>query len=405
MRQLGLENRIIPLLCFILGVSICVSTALMSAAYCIIILLVLFRSNLIAMVKEALANKFVLFSLAFYLFFVLASCWSIVSWHDSFKMLTRIHGYLFAPLFYVAFSTNNSAKLLLKGFIVGAVLTALLSVISFLLDYHILYGVRDHTWVVFHGHILHNAFLAIAGGMLLLAAFSKQFSKSTRILCGLAYILCLVDVLFIVFGRTGQVLYIILTLFVLVYQFRFKSLIFIIALFGIVAPLLYMSPAIKAGVAAYNSDMSKYKDGDAQTSVGARLVFHQVSVELIKLKPLLGYGTGSFTAAYTKYATVHNIKQLTTNPHRDILWVVVEGGGVAGLLFVLMIIFAIQESLKLSFYYSGASLSVILGYLVASLQNSFFVDNVTGMAFVFIVLGLMVIGFKYKNKSPIADKE
>jgi len=405
MKQQIVDNRLIPAFSFILGLSICTSTALMSAAYCLIIVAVMFRSNLLANIRYALTNKFVLLSFIFYLFLVLASLWSIGTWHDSFKMLSRIHGYLFAPLFYVAFITKDSAKIFLKGFLLGATISVVLSILSWLFNQHILYGIRDNSWVVFHGHILHNAFLAVASAILLLAALSNQFSNLVRITAAVLYSLCLVDILFIVVGRTGQIIFVAISLMVLIYRFRLRSIIFIVGILSLALPLLYFSPAIRAGVSAYNSDMAKYHDGDMQTSVGNRFVFHDVSMELVKHRPILGYGTGGFTAAYTSYANVHSIKELTTNPHRDILWVAVEGGIVAAILFVLTILAAIYESLKLSYYAKGASLIIIIGYLIASLQNSFFIDNVTGMAFIFIVLALMVIGNQWQPNSLPVKKD
>ena len=400
------ENKFIPFFSFVLGVAICTSTSLMSISYVVIAVLVLslilFKPNFRSAFKATFQHKYVIGSVLFYMVFVCGILWSNAPIHDIFKMLIRIIGYLLAPLFLLAFQTNNSGPnnsgvLMLKGFIIGAVLSALLSTISYMFKYHILYGAQDDTWVAFHGHILHNAFLAVASCFLLLLTFNKQLNKKTRIYCFIAYLICFTNVLLVVNGRTGQLMLLIMNAFIFVYQFKLKGVLWLAGISVVVLPLLYFSPVVQKGIQEYHSDMSKYEQGNAQTSMGARVVFHKVSTALIMDHPLLGYGTGNFTPTYKQYITVRNIQENTTNPHSDLLWIGVETGLLGIMTYILMIIFAVMNSFKLTNFYRGISLSLILGYLLASLQNSFFIDNVTGMAFGFILLGLIAAGLKEKK--------
>lgn len=288
---------------------------------------------------------------------------------------------------------------MLNGFIIGALLTAALSTLSCIFNHHILYGVPDNTWVVFHGHILHNAFMSIAGSFLLLKALDKELSKKVRVSYLAGYALCLVNVIFIVYGRTGQVMFVCMSAFVLLYQFRLKGVLLLVGISVIALPLLYFSPMVQQGIHNYKSDMTKYQSGDAQTSMGARLVFHKVSVALIKAKPLIGYGTGSFANEYSSYITARGIKEVTVNPHRDIYWIAVETGALGVLAFTLMLVSCFINLFQLPNFYRGVGLSLLFGYLLASIQNSFFIDNVTGMTFGFIMLGLIAAGTTSTNKS------
>ena len=383
------ESKLIPFFSFILGVSICVSTSGMSISYVVLTVLVLFRSNFIQLFKQTFQSKYVQASVLFYLVFVLAVCWTSAPIHSSGAMLTRIIGYILAPLLLLAFQTNNSGKIMLNGFILGALLTIILSTLSCIFNHHILYGIRDGTWVVFHGHILHNAFMSIAAAFLLLKAFDQSLDKKIRIYYLAGYVLCLINIIFVVYGRTGQVMFLGMSAFVLLYQFRLKGLLALVGVSIIALPLLYFSPMVQKGITNYQSDVSKYESGDAKTSMGGRFVFHKVSVAMIKAKPIIGYGTGSFTNEYLSYAQARGIKEITVNPHRDIYWIWVETGILGIAAFTLLIIFAIMDVSKLPFLYRGAGFSLILGYLLASAQNSFFIDNVTGMAFGFILLALI----------------
>ncbi|MBY0378875.1 MAG: hypothetical protein K2P99_00585, partial [Burkholderiales bacterium] len=243
--RLILENKLIPVLSFLLGFAICISTAGMTACYVALTILVLCCANFKSRFKQALQHKFVLSSMIFYLIFVFACLWSEGTPKDCWRMLSKIDGYILAPLLLIACQTNQSGKLLLRGFIIGAVLSAGLSIGSYLANYHILYGIQDNTWVVFHGHILHNAFLAVAGSFLILLILDKSYTRIYRIIFQIAYLTCLLDTIFVVVGRTGQVMFLAMSAFALIYHFKIKGIWVLIGLAIIVTPLVYFSPAVK----------------------------------------------------------------------------------------------------------------------------------------------------------------
>ncbi len=391
-----LENFYMPIMCFILGLSICSSTAIMSATYIAIAFFVLFKRDFLLSLKHAFKNKFIITSVMFYGVFVVGTLWSVAPAHDAFKMLTRIHGFLLVPLLFVAFQFGSSAKMLLRGFILGAIITASLSVISFLSNHHILYGTKDTTWVIFHGHILHNAFMAIASGFILCEILNPKNNKM-RIFYIICYLILLIDVLFIVIGRTGQIMFGCINIFLLLYYFRTKGILIAFVILSILAPLLYLSPAIKIGLNNYQSDVENYNQGNMETSFGLRLVFHRVSAAIIQEKPFFGYGTGSFNAVYKNYINKHNIKILTTNPHRDILWIGVETGIIGIAMFTFMIICIMIDMFYTSYPVRGIGFGIIFSYLIASIHNSFFIDNITGMAFIVLISGLIA----FNKTNPI----
>mgnify|MGYP003386868829 CR=1 FL=1 len=89
-----------------------------------------------------------------------------------------------------------------------------------------------------------------------------------------------------------------------------------------------------------------------------RSTMYATTIDLIKEKPLLGYGIGSFPSVWAEqsiqFAKVHpnaNISQQTTNhPHNEILLWMVEGGLLA-LIGIILIVIAIISALK----YCGTS--------------------------------------------------
>src|SRR3990167_8203402 len=128
-----IENKIIPLLSFLLGVSLCVSTSAMSILYSLIAVLVMFKPGFVQHLRAALSNKFVLGCVILYMAFCLGTLWTgTANFHDSYKMLIRIIGFALTPLFFIALQTNKSASLLIKGFLAGAIITAILSLLTWM---------------------------------------------------------------------------------------------------------------------------------------------------------------------------------------------------------------------------------------------------------------------------------
>lgn len=402
-------NRFISITCFILGASLCTSTSIMTISYILLCVLVFFTPNFLQKLKLSLNQPFIIGCLIFYATFVLASLWSSAPIYDITTMLRHIIEYLVAPLLFIGFQTNNSGKLFLRGLLFGGLLSAVLSIISCLFKTPILYGVRDtvflsyNSYVVFHGHILHNAFLAVISCMVLWLIFDREIKHKQRLWLIIFYLICFFDVNFIVVGRTGQVMLLLGNLITLIYRFRLKGIILSVIVLMTVIPILYLSPAIQKGVKAYNNDMTEYnKYSNFHTSMGARITFHNVSKTLIKEKPILGYGTGNFSHVYADYTKKNNILVSTVNPHNDIFWIAIETGifGVAG--FILMVLLSLINLRKLNKFYVCSGLCLIITYLSASTQNSFFIDNVTGFFFVLVLLGLISIGNKTNNYHPLS---
>lgn len=395
-RQAGvlalIQEKLIPYLSFILGLAICTSTSILSISYTAIAVLVLFRTNFQHHFKLALRNSYVVGGVLFYMVFLLAVLWTDASFHDAGKMLIKIIGYLLLPLFFMAFSINDSNKLLLKGFLTGAILSAVLSILSFACRHHIFYGIQDNTWVVFHGHILHNAFLSLAANFCLWQVLDPKLARRTKIWFLIAYLVCFIDVMFIVNGRTGQLMLLVMNGFLFVYRFKLKGAMILVAASIIIAPLLYFSPMVQKGIRDYQNDNLKYEKGNSLTSVGLRYEFHQKSTELIKRAPLIGYGTGSFSRVYQEYTGFTGVRA-TTNPHCDWLWIGVETGCIGIMIYSLFLILTIFSLSKLPTFYKCMGFTLLLGYLLAGLQNSFFIDNVTGMAFI-VIMAAIIVGNK-----------
>lgn len=388
-----IETKLIVWFSFILGLAICTATSVLSISYAAIALLVLFTANFYSNIKLALRNYFVMGGLLFYLVFLCAVVWTQAPFHDVWAMLLRIIGYLLLPLFFIAFNFNRCATMLLRGFLLGAMLSCVLSILSFLFNHPILYGIKDHTWVVFHGHILHSTFLAIAANVCFSGVLGHSLTRRAKIWYLLGYLLCFIDVMFIVNGRTGQLTFLLISIFLVTYRFKFKGIALLAVMSIVIGPLLYFSPVIQKGVQDYYSDTHKYENNDPMTSVGLRYEFHAKSIELIKNAWVIGYGTGSLKTVYQKYTNFVG-NRATANPHNDWLWIGVETGILGIAAYVLFLFLTVLSLNKLQADYKRIGYVVLLAYLPAGVHNSFFIDNVTSIAFLTIMTAIIIAGNK-----------
>lgn len=392
-----IEYKLIPFAALLFGLGIATSTALMSASYILLIVLVVLHHNARLLILDSFKNKFVLCGFIFYLVVLFGMLWSDADFHDRSKMALRVVGFGLLPLFFAGLRMQNSAKLLLKAFICGEVLSALISIGASLLHHPVLMGTTDTIfyWAVFRGHLLHVAFLAIASNFILWQIFSTEISKNRRLICIILYLLLFYDGFFLVQGRTGQVMMLAMNLMIVTLRFRSKGVIMAIIAAVIVVPLLInFSPAVKDGVNSYQQDQQLYKQGNSDTSTGLRKQFHHNSFIMFKQSPLWGHGTGSYPSHYR--ALISGTGQpMNMQPHGDVYLIAVELGAFGVCIFVIMLLANIFELYRLeNKYMQGMGFSLLLGYLIALTQNSFFTDNVSGLAFIFIMLAVLLCNKK-----------
>jgi O-antigen ligase len=393
-------KRLITYFAFALGMSICISTAAMSITYIIVILLSICTIKTPSDLKIPLKNYYIIACIVFYSMLIIGTIWSKTDISSKLNMLKKTIPYAISPLLFIALNTNDSAKRCLQGFLLGAMISCILSIISFSIKRPILHGITDNTWVVFHGHIIHSVFLAIAGLFFLYNAFGinklSALQHNTYIAC---YLMCVINVIFIVSSRTGYILLLIthsglwLLLLYKHYLQNNKQWIYMpLAIIAIIGSF-FISPNIKYAVDRYNHDNLLYKHGYINTSIGLRNEFRKNSIKIFLTKPWFGYGTGSFSATYN----TPQINKFTTNPHCDWLWIGVELG-LMGIIGFFLLLSSCLFSLNTKTHYQAVGIFILIGYILSSLHNSLFIDNVTAMAFNCIMLSIYTYRTKLHGK-------
>lgn len=208
-------------------------------------------------------------------------------------------------------------------------------------------------------------------------------TPSRRWLWALLSLVALVNVLFIVTGRTGQVIAIaLMALFICHYGGWRRRIISLILLALVLAGGFAASERFRGLVVDTVDDISEYQQGETFTDVGLRLEFYNNSLELVMKRPVFGSGTGSFAGEYAALAGEKGIVA-TDNPHNEYLNLGVQLGlaGV-GLFFVLL---AVQwwAAGRMEDRQAMTARALIVAMALGCLANSFLMDSHEGNFYAF----------------------
>jgi O-antigen ligase len=207
-----------------------------------------------------------------------------------------------------------------------------------------------------------------------------------RLLLRLAAALAIINVLFMVPGRTG---YLVLAVLSLYFGYRLRGPRGL-ALAGVVTVAVVFVLALVPGVfhervLALKHEYRAWQPEQAsRTSTGLRLEFYRNTLAIIRDRPLLGVGTGGFPKAYADRVQGSGADE-TRNPHNEYLHIVVQTGiaGLAALLWLFLLQWTTAPRLTgpLELHLARA---LVLTIAVGCLFNSFLLDHTEGLMYAWL---------------------
>jgi len=224
-------------------------------------------------------------------------------------------------------------------------------------------------------------------------------------------VLCIVNVLFVLKGRSGHVVAIVLLSLAFMWQlkprYRWTILIvpvLLLAIFSFVSPVVQQrTNMVKKEVQAFS--IKEGADVLQGTSSGIRLHFWHRAVQSIYERPLLGSGVGSWSNEYNRLEQKQNSNSFKIgergNPHQEYLQWGVQLGIPGIVLFLAFLIAVFRDTLGSDPASMRAAQSVLAALVVACLFNSSIYDALIGDFFC-VALGLTLALTRYKAK-PSAD--
>jgi O-antigen ligase len=373
----------------LLGFAIPISTALDNVLLALVVLawLVAAPACLSDTLRSYVRLRPALLALGVFAALLVSAAYSPLPWKDAASAASKYLELALIPVFVWAAATPRVRKWALLGFLAAIVLNLLVSYGSAFGAWESLPGLRTfpHYPIGFRLSVTHNFFVALAAFVLLLLARELRQSqpRSAMLALGLALV-CIHNVLFIVIGRTGQiVLAVLLVYFALtVTRSRRGVGIAMLMLTALLASAYVGSNAFSARVQDVVSDLLHWQPGASdETSVGQRIGYYRTTASIVSEHPLTGVGAGGFEAAYAaKVRGTH--APATSNPHNDYLMIAAQAGLAALALLIALFVMLWRDAVRLASTLERDLLrGIALAFAIGGLFNSFLLDHAEGLLF------------------------
>jgi O-antigen ligase len=243
-------------------------------------------------------------------------------------------------------------------------------------------GPASKPWV-FKDHISGGLMMAFL--IWLSMALAKSVTKPVlRWLLYANALLALVNVLFILQGRTGQVVALIYIAVFIVWQLahllsartgrtgrtsRLRLVATLAAIAACMGLAYYAFTAKDSRLADTGQEITSFENKNQVTSAGVRLEFYRRSVDLFAHRPIAGYGVGSVLPEFERLAKNQTGGRavMAGNPHNEFLLMGVQLGVIGIALFVWLLVALYRECRHVD----PLARSVIYGYLLAFFAGCF----------------------------------
>jgi O-antigen ligase len=324
-------------------------------------------------------------ALALFCLMALALSYSEAEPIQALDTLKKYRELLLLPVFMGLFSLSARYRTWAEyAFLSGCVV---LMLVSYLMFFHLVPEERYGHSMVFH--ITHSFFMAILSFWTLHKALTRSSGRSIWLVIFLAAV---INIFYIAPGRTGMFVFCCLMLLFFYQQFSLGKWLLCMMLFVAFIGVIYQSSDNFSGrVKEAIDEVNQYQPGQSRTSIGQRFDWWNSSIALIKQKPLLGHGTGSFPLVHQKIIENTSVAA-TDNPHNEYLLISVQFGLIGLGLFFCLILLQLIEANRLDKPPRCLLQGVILAILAGSMMNSLLFDSQQGHFYLFMSCALLAGG-------------
>lgn len=248
------------------------------------------------------------------------------------------------------------------------------------------------------------------GGFLVIFAYlvlqRSMLEKKRRFLWGGFFLIISYHIFFILNTRTGWLIFIALAvLFISQYFFIKKQLIFYIVSLFLLLGIFYTSHSVQNRVSETIQNLQNYdvEKLNSRDSVGLRLDWYQNSIELIKEKPVFGYGTGAWEIAQ-KSLVEGTSTQPATDPHNEFLLTTVQIGFVGLSVLLSLFIDPLLRSFKLIRRKEDAQAfalqATVLFLFIGCFLNSWILSTMPSHIFAFLIVAFYPVRESSRHVFP-----
>jgi len=392
-----------------LGLSIPISTALDNLLLAVLLAAWLASGAWRGKWDAMRGNGVALAALALFALLLLGTLYGERGGGDAGTTVRKYTDLLWIPILLWVFRDAATRK---RGLYALAVSLALVLLTSFLLmtdilpDISFIKGNSSDPFVM-KTRQTHGLLMAF-GAFLFLHLGLEAMSPRKRILWGVLAAMAVANGTLVVPGATGYVVLGALALYLGYVGKGWRGIAVAVAgISAVVAVLMAFPGPFQERVLRIRSEIAQWQPGAAEAgySTRQRLEFYRVSLKIVKDRPLLGHGTGSFTRAYAEKIKGQQA-MLTRNPHNEYLhWMVQLGlAGLIALLYLFWTHWRLAPSLASPLECQLAR-GLVLTMAVGCLFNTWLMDHTEGLLYVWLT-GLLFAGLKSpelitRHSSPV----
>lgn len=379
-----------------IGASLPVSTALDNVLVAALLVCWIASGGYHEKLAALRGNPFALAAIGFFLLHAVGAAYSIGSRDEVFAALDKASVLLLVP---VLVSLKPETEWLRRALIAFVAALGATLVLSFALWLGVLPEVGfvkgfPYDPVVFKLRITHSVLMAFGAFALALAAREATTARA-RALLSLFAGLAAFNVLFMVRGRTGQLVLLALFLYLLVSSLRWRGLVAAVAAGFAVGAIVYLIPSSSLHLRTLTTinEIQNWQAGKPATLVNMRLETWTNSLEIARRYPLLGAGTGGFAAAYAQQVEGTGMR-VAAHPENQYLLTTVQLGAVG--FAALLALFALHWHLAARLPArrdTDLARGLVLAIAVGCLFNSFLHDHTEALFFAWLS-GLLFAGLR-----------
>ena len=336
------------------------------------------------------------------LFGIAGMLWADVALIERWKGLDSFFKLLVIPLLFIQYRRSDRGLWVFGGYLAACmallVASAFLSITAGPWWPNHIYGVPVKNEATQSGEFVTCIF-----GLLFLAMEFYERRRHVLMIGALAAALAMAaNIFYVATGRTALVIIFALLLLFAAKKLRARGIVVLSAGTILIGAIGWMSsPYLRGRIVQIWTDFQSYEASDARNSSGERVEFAKKSIAFIREAPIIGHGTGSMPALFTKSAIGQSgaAAAATTNPHNQTFAVAIQLG-----LIGAAVLWAMWIAHLLLFRGPGLvewiGFVVVVQNVVGSLFNSHLFDFTQGWVYVFGVgvAGGMVL----KRQSPKA---
>lgn len=338
------------------------------------------------------ANPAALAAVALFLLYGFGTLYSPVPWEESLGVWSKYLKLLLIPIIVSLLDDKQWRRRAADAFLWGMLLVLVVSYLKFL-------GWIPHVdngqgYIMFKNRITHNIFMAFTVYLLLVRAY---LHASRRVLWACLALVAAANVLFLVNGRTGQLLLLMMLVFFLAQNWGKRGaavgIIGIAALATAFVVFFGQNDLQKIRLLQVQSEIQSHQhEGPTKTSSGLRLEFYKNSLAIATERPWLGWGTGSFKAVYALHERNNPYATAVDNPHNEYL-LTIQQLGFFGLITLLVMGWLTWRAANRLAGFDGECLrALVLLIGIGAMFNSLLLDSSEGK-FYCLMAGIYLSGW------------